>query len=314
MDRMYQSKPIFTLNDADITIPSTMYRMQPLLTPALHSSSAPAGSREQQLEKRQIAILDQLKQLQAKLDTLTGTASKAGKHGQVQPDNSAANPVPAKVDAVVDTPIAQPALATAMVTCILASQGKTVTTRRYWHSTAGPVPDGFRDNQSTEQTKQADLRVNFVFKEISQASLRVSAATHAAIVGDANAARFLCRSNRCCSVLSSIGPWKSHNRYRLQQLYPTDALKAAMVDESIDATCNLANVTSKELKGALKGANIALGANPYLAGKAMSLADITLWAGIRNAGKPSLGSNVKAWFKTMESMPEAQQAVSMLSA
>lgn len=65
------------------------------------------------------------------------------------------------------------------------------------------------------------------------------------------------------------------------------------MDESLDATSNLAKVTSKDLKAALKTANIALGSNPYLVGKAMTLADVTLWAGIRNAGNPSLPSNVK---------------------
>lgn len=63
-----------------------------------------------------------------------------------------------------------------------------------------PNNNGFAIHDAWLQKEQVDLRINFVFKQTGQASLRVSAANHAAIVGDVNAARFLCRSNKYATL------------------------------------------------------------------------------------------------------------------
>ena len=56
---------------------------------------------------------------------------------------------------------------------------------------------------------------------------------------------------------------------------------------------HLSNATSKEVKVALKSANMALGTSKYIAGDTLTLADVCLWAGIHATKASNLPSNIK---------------------
>ncbi|EDQ92406.1 uncharacterized protein MONBRDRAFT_35487 [Monosiga brevicollis MX1] len=286
LNRVYAVDPLFQLQDGDVRIASNMYTMDPLILTEVAAPGAASGSREQILERRQLNILSQLHQLEQKLDKLLGGGAagpKQGKHGEILPGSDAANPKPAAVDVALSMNPKSPAkVALTVAAWLQQREHKTCDVRQFWHSTLSDQPAHFREHATLPAAKlPCDLRLNIIYKDEAEAVLRASPASDAAMKGDLNAARYLCRS---------FG----------SALYPNNPMLALQVDECLDYVNDLATGTSKEAKPALKALNEKLGKSAHLVGTSMTLADIGLFFAAQSTKASSLPSNIKKFVKEHE--------------
>ena len=243
-------------------------------------------------------------------------AAAAGKHGQERPDSSKARALPAAVDITVHAHPSTPpyasiltaamagehdAASTSSGTCVGGGGGGGggVHVRQFWHSSAPPMPAGFRSANAFE-SKSCSLRLNVVWSGSPTTQMVVSSSAQVPVQGDTNVARYLARA-------AAVG---------CSFLYPQDPVSALSVDTWVDIAASMIGGATKEQKAAMKSANLALSKSPWLAGgKSPSLADACLWSSIRaGATKGALPGNVKKWKIAMDELPAVIAAEAIIEA
>ena len=110
-----------------------------------------------------------------------------------------------------------------------------------------------------------------------------SAATHIPIEGDANIAKYICRS--CCGA----------------QFYPDDLMTSITVDSTLEAA-NKLDGRKRNDNLVLKPLNAGMGKSEFVCGATETVADFVLYAAITGK-KVAAPSNLKKWAKKMASEP-----------
>lgn len=289
--------PMYAMNsyfrDLTVDLPTTMYKMDNYYPDAKILTSAPAGSssssassnsRLARLEARQQGILESLRGLTSKVESIAvacgvsttkaklASASSAHSAASGASSGQAAGATNLPLDLAITTQPDSPPLA-AVLAAVNLEHANGLVVRQMWHSTL-PLPADFRAKHPFNVEKSS-TRISIIWGDEAVTKTVVSAASHAPILGDANAARFL--------LLNSSSP-----------LYPTDALQATLIDGWVDLA-NSINSSAKEQKIVLKNVNATLGSNKYLQGDTLSLADIAMWAAIINNVKEKLPANIQEW-------------------
>lgn len=300
MASLYAVIPLVPHFDPVLPDDKVFYKVAPLFSASLgaHGSAlacASTGDALGALEQRQIALLQQLEALKQQVLAASGSGAGSGIGGSHVPAGVGKQAVhnkpftPTGQDVVVQTCLANPSLVSLAAAVLLEGQGANLAVRHFWHSSnPTPVPSTFVQQHRGEGSANVDTRVSFVWGNTAQPRAFLHG-TH--VEGDHNIAKFLCRLH--CPAL----------------LLEADPIAATLVDGWLAHAHGAAGSKAGTLVPALEA---ALAKSPFLVGKALTLADVAIWAVLRAGGVG--GAHTKSWLGRMEQQPFARVAAAALPA
>ncbi|XP_014670275.1 PREDICTED: aminoacyl tRNA synthase complex-interacting multifunctional protein 2-like [Priapulus caudatus] len=193
------------------------------------------------------------------------------------------------IDSVITMNPARPALS-ALVICQLLRSQEPVNISTHTHSNVTmKAPDltaTFGGNGlNLAAPVECGVRITLVWKNVERATLMASPQARRTVHGESNICRYLARHLPM-----------NHDRH--------DAVTATEVDQWIDTAAALTAGSKKEIAAVVRSLNARLGANAWLAGGDMSVADVVMWGSLYRAGQVAdAPNNVKKWIKSCEVNP-----------
>jgi len=280
---MYFMKPVFDL-DAKVQVPDCMYTL-----PVIQSSntipgvgvgvSSSSGVLEA-LEARQDAILARLERL--KVDVAAYRSSLGLENGDCQTQVKPAL-VGRTQDMVVRCSPSHPAFSLPSLLHLLAGAGVTVHTSTHSHSSlTASLPPALLSFLPPSQASrsQAQVRLTLVWSDVGrECEVMVSPLTQTTIRGEVNLLRYLAR------LLPAV--------LRYEDLPGLQSL-----DSILDSVSSLLWATPRDRQPLLRSVTANLSKSQYVAGDALSIADLALFSAVKQLGlDKELQPEVARWFK-----------------
>ncbi|XP_004599350.1 aminoacyl tRNA synthase complex-interacting multifunctional protein 2 isoform X1 [Ochotona princeps] len=315
---MYQVKPYHGGGaPLRVELPTCMYRL-----PNVHARTggpAPDVGHVQEsdpslhaLESRQDDILKRLYELKAAVDGLskmiqTPDADMDVTH-IIQADEPAAltattldlNSVLGKdygalKDIVINANPASPPLSLLVLHRLLCDHYKVLSTV-HTHSSVKNVPENLLRCFGEQAKKQArhehQLGFTLIWKNVPKTQMKFSVQSMCPIEGEGNIARFLS---------SLLG--QKHS-----------AVTSTLIDSWVDiATFQLSEGSPKERAAVFRAMNSALTRSPWLVGSELSVADVVLWAALRQSGSCCAApASVQRWLSSCDNLAPFSAALQLL--
>nr|XP_051694935.1 aminoacyl tRNA synthase complex-interacting multifunctional protein 2 isoform X1 [Oryctolagus cuniculus] len=198
-------------------------------------------------------------------------------------------------DIVINANPASPPLSLLVLHRLLCDHYKVLSTV-HTHSSVRNVPENllkcFGEQTRKQPRHEHQLGFTLIWKNVPKTQMKFSVQTMCPIEGEGNIARFL---------FSLFG--QKH-----------DAVNLTLIDSWVDiATFQLKEGSSKEKAAVFRAMNSALGKSPWLVGSELSVADVVLWAVLRQSGGCSAApANVQRWMSSCDNLAPFSTALKLL--
>ncbi|XP_057311430.1 aminoacyl tRNA synthase complex-interacting multifunctional protein 2-like [Hydractinia symbiolongicarpus] len=294
---MYKIKPIYD-DYVVVDLPQSMYKMKDLHE--FEDKSCDMTPEIKALNERQLKMLQDLEGLTKEVKLLSDSlghkygdtscnTTKVNTKNEVIAAERIVKPVklpPGVIDFVISQSLEQPSLSPVFIVELLRKNGSVVATPTHLHSSLNKtIPQYLLDvtgglSGRTNVTVEK-IVITFVWKNDPFCpSVMYSPTLQTRITGDANIARFLCRT---------LSP----------HLYNDDDLTTCMlIDNWLEQSVKVLHASAKEKDAVLKSLNSHLGKNDHLCNNRTTLADIVMLSAIivNKKSFSTLPKNVKSWF------------------
>ncbi|XP_062036612.1 aminoacyl tRNA synthase complex-interacting multifunctional protein 2 isoform X1 [Lepus europaeus] len=198
-------------------------------------------------------------------------------------------------DIVINANPASPPLSLLVLHRLLCDHYKVLSTV-HTHSSVKNVPENllkcFGEQTRKQPRHEHQLGFTLIWKNVPKTQMKFSVQTMCPIEGEGNIARFL---------FSLFG--QKH-----------DAVNLTLIDSWVDiATFQLKEGSSKEKAAVFRAMNSALGKSPWLVGSELSVADVVLWAVLRQSGGCSAApASVQRWMSSCDNLAPFSTALGLL--
>jgi len=310
--KMYEVKPILNQKCISVDLPTTMYKIKSIyeqsnLYPSIENSSESVGvtkgnAEMEALQKRQVVIIEQLKDLKARLLSMHKQLGVGSKPAQVnQHEKSTKNGIQSELKPI-NTKLLQDVVINAHPKNIPYS---LVALQRVWrnrlhlivncytHSTISSLPEANAhfaqqlSKHTTSNNSLPTLTVSLIWKDVPTTELLCAPATFIPIYGEVNVLRHFSR----------IGP----NEYA----YETTSHDDVQINSILDLCHLLVSVTTaRDRQSILWQLNGVLGNGKFFGGSVFNISDLAISSAIKqlSISAKDISPNLTKWLKSVSTL------------
>lgn len=306
---MFKLKPFYDFDNTPIELPDCMFKMANIQGNASQTNSGEADPAVAALERRQEAILTDLRSMETEVAALTTKIQPNAQDKTSAPSSSASAPQSSSKlasgglhDVVIYANPNNPPYSLLVLYEQLKQQFRCLT-KVHMHSSISSVPDkliGYFNQNGGQPLLRMDaqLSITLIWKNVSQGpEMKIQANSQTPIQGEVNILRYLSRLLTPAYDASD------------------DIVTVANIDNFLDlASSTLLNGTSKEKAAGVRGLNSALGRGAWLVGSGPTVADIAVWSALHQTGLASgAPSNVQKWLKSCAALSDFRTALNAVA-